>query len=550
MRARRLPAVFFASAAVSFVAVGAVSCRETVVETRPQLMVVIDTDAVVPDDLTGFSYELQQNGVPAQSEAVRELYDGGSGDKLPGTLAFVVGEQSPGALFAVRVWGVSGAQRVSLREVQVRMPTVAQGSRMLLMPIQRACLASSRCAGGSGSCEPVPCYDGENVDRSLEIPTGNLPAFDPARVFGGGDDKGQGGSCFDSVACFDETKTLRLAPTLEARATGEVCVVKDASLGVAIDPAIVNFAVQRFFAKDAAKSHPPQLCVTGDTDVRCYAPLSIRPGDVSAANAALLAPFTYTREADGWVLPRALCDRNGSDALVVSGSCPQKTMDVPRCGWTFVSGSVIDPTSRPTGFAGFAPRTYCDGTGDVCDDANDCLGRRCYPKPATPTDACFLDRHCTSPATCEGAVLCPAGSGCTPAEAAGVCQRPATTCFVDGQCQADELCVREAQCPAAGSAGLCQKRPSTCTGVPEAPVCGCDLSPYPSACAANLAGVDAYAAGNCTPCLSSTSGSFCATTLGYPASRKLVVCNGGSVVSTEECAASCVTKGAGLAACN
>ena len=210
----------------------------------------------------------------------------------------------------------------------------------------------------------------------------------------------------------------------------------------------------------------------------------------------------------------------------------------------------IDPISRPTGFGGFPPKTYCDVTGDRCDDLADCLGKRCLPAP-TEAGRCFLDRHCSGVA-CKGASICPTKTSCETPDAPGTCQAEAKTCFVDAQCNAaaGEVCVRENGCAEAGQGGVCTARPASCDGVPAGPVCGCDLVTYPSDCAALQAGFDAASNGNCAPCLGRPDGSYCATTLGYTAARKVVVCSGSSVVSTEDCAASCETLGAGKAACN
>lgn len=531
---------------------GTSGCRETVIDTRPQLMVALETDAIVPDDLTGFSYELLQNGNLVQSEPTRSLFDGSSGDKLPGTLAFVVGEQSPGSLVTLRVWATRNDRRLALREVQVRLPTEAQGARLLTMPLQRACIVAAECDQTSATCVPPACYDGDSLAQGAEIATDALPVYAPGQLFGGGNDRGEGGSCFGARACFEGARSARVDPVVEQRSGREVCVVTDASLGVAVDPSIVNFAVQRTFPASPVRTRPEELCGPSPDGsvVRCYPPLSARPAGISDEQAPLLAPFTYVREATGWVLPRAICSLPGDDTLVVSASCPQKTPDVPRCGWTFVSGAVVDPTSRPTGFAGFPPRTYCDVTGDRCDDPADCLGKRCLPKPSGD-GACFLDRHCAA-GKCAGATICPQKTSCETVDAPGTCQTEAKSCFVDAQCDAaaGEFCAREPGCAQAGQSGLCTTRPTSCDGVPVEAVCGCDLVSYPSTCAAAQAGVDAASKGNCAPCLGRSDGSYCATTLGFPAARAVVVCSGSSVVSTEPCAQSCETQGAGKAACN
>jgi hypothetical protein len=532
--------------------VGLASCRDTVEVVPPQLVVAIDTDALVPAEVTGFEYELQQNGTTVQAEPVRGFFDGQSGDRLPGTLSFVAGEQSPGALFAIRVWGLSGAKRVSLREVLVRMPREGDGIRLLPMPVQRACIAASSCGEVASGCEPAPCYDGVEVSAAAEVPTGELALYDSALVFGGGDDKGNDGSCFQAQACFAGDRGLRVTPHLEERDGAQACVVDDDAFGLAVDPAIVNFALRRVFPKASAPAAPAEVC--GDsadgTETVCFLPLSARAAGrpTDDAYARFVDPYSFRHEGTAYLLPAAACRLRGDDALVVSASCPQKTNHVPRCGWSSVSGQVIDPVSQPTGFTGFPAQSYCGETGEQCADLASCLGKRCLPKPAEP-GACFLDAHCDAPATCEGAVICPASSGCTPPEAPGTCVGPTVSCFVGDQCGPDEVCVREGGCASAGLAGVCQKRPTTCEAAPTVSVCGCDLATYASACVAAQSGVDAFAEGNCAPCLSAGNGSYCATTLGYPASRKRLTCSGGSKVAEEECAESCKTIGPGQAAC-
>ena len=213
-----------------------------------------------------------------------------------------------------------------------------------------------------------------------------------------------------------------------------------------------------------------------------------------------------------------------------------------------MSCSVIGLAMRPTGFAGFPTRMSCEETGDRCDDVADCLGKRCLPKPIE-AGKCFLARHYPGGA-CVDARICPSKTSCETPDVAGTRPITAKPCFADAQCRSGELCVREGGCAQADQSGVCKARPATCEGKAPSPVCGCDLLGCPSECAAQQAGIDAAATGNCAPCLGRSDGSCCTTTLGYPAARLVVVCSESSVVSTEACAGSCETLGTGKAACN
>ncbi|MBI2897308.1 MAG: hypothetical protein HYY06_27370 [Deltaproteobacteria bacterium] len=65
-------------------------------------------------------------------------------------------------------------------------------------------------------------------------------------------------------------------------------------------------------------------------------------------------------------------------------------------------------------------------------------------------------------------------------------------------CDAAEFCdhASDQPCTRPGASGVCRPRPSVCGDFWE-PVCGCDGRPYRNACAANLAGTEIAAEGQC-----------------------------------------------------
>lgn len=86
-------------------------------------------------------------------------------------------------------------------------------------------------------------------------------------------------------------------------------------------------------------------------------------------------------------------------------------------------------------------------------------------------------------------------SSTTPAAA-----RPGNDCggLTGAGCAKGEYCAfsEEAQCGAADQTGICVVRPQACT-LDYNPVCGCDDTTYPNACAANAAGVSVADKGKC-----------------------------------------------------
>jgi hypothetical protein len=140
-----------------------------------------------------------------------------------------------------------------------------------------------------------------------------LPAYTPTDVFGGGDETGTTGSCFDTVPCMLAGVTA---------AVDQGCTLK------APNPAVnVNVGLR-----------VPTGGICDDGGINCFVPLD--------------------QGTEGWQLdnnviklPTAACDRLNDGrvrSIVVSTTCPTKTAKTPTCGpWSSIPTSETPTVVTP-----------------------------------------------------------------------------------------------------------------------------------------------------------------------------------------------------------
>ena len=163
----------------------------------------------------------------------------------------------------------------------------------------------------------------------------------------------------------------------------------------------------------------------------------------------------------------------------------------------------------------FLPVCGCDGQtyGNACkaaaagatvDSDGECLSGNC-PDPADPA-VHYVGGSDTDPTVCakirfsceEGQTLFSDECGCGCVDEGST----ETACggWLGETCEPDEYCefgaIDTHTCDYADASGVCTARPEACIQVFD-PVCGCNGRTYGNECAANAAGTDAIASGEC-----------------------------------------------------
>lgn len=271
-------------------------------ESKPlgSVMLAITTDMYIDKDVSRVDIIVQPEHSPTQSSQFN-LFPALDGRFLPGTVSIVEGK-TPGEFVRIRVIARQESAARVVREAALRIPR--ERTALLSMPIQWLCdghvrqegqIARSNCNEGE-TCVLGACTS-DTVDENA------LPDYVAEDVFGGGNAAG-GGTCFDTMPCFENSTE----PVLDR----ETCTLDEA---VSDD---LNIAIRL----------PPG----GDghcTSSECWIPLD-------------------RSQLDGWSsldggsrvqLPAAVCQHveNGGASVRVSHECASKTVATPTCGpWTLV----------------------------------------------------------------------------------------------------------------------------------------------------------------------------------------------------------------------
>ncbi|HEU4583115.1 MAG TPA: hypothetical protein VFS67_32870 [Polyangiaceae bacterium] len=445
---------------------------------RGSVMLAISTDLYVDKDVSRVDILVQPEHGPAQSTQVN-LFPALEGQYLPGTFAIIEGNE-PGEFVRVRLIARQGERTRVVREAALKVPR--ERTALLTMPIQWLCdgrvrqdgqQARSDCDEGytciAGSCKP------EEVQEAL------LPTYRSADVYGGGNATG-GGSCFDTLPCFEQSEQ----PALDLeRCLLATPVSDDLNVAAVLPP--------------GGDGH----C----TDSACWIPL----------DASELSGWAPAQSGDGVQLPEALCARvrAGAASVRTSHLCPSKSPSTPTCGpWTLVGTEPgDDPTSQPPPKPGDLTPGGSQGPdlGEVLDSlarrlsldvARACANLVQASPPADPGVA-DLDQLCQQaaaalpaasltwyhlPARCwldvDRQLQCEAAcaSGCNPGTLLDRCELSSRAGSCDASCDSRQ-CLGSAGAPTAcqgacdgNFSGSCQGRClGRCDGACDAPTEeGCD----------------------------------------------------------------------------
>jgi formylglycine-generating enzyme required for sulfatase activity len=426
-------------------------------EVRPaagQLMVAVSSDMLPGRDFDDVRVIVSDPRVSGEIVRGWRWGDGGTGARLPGTVAVVGIPDGSGAVTSVRVEGWQrGVLRV-VREARVRVPE--QGRALLRTPVEWSCLdvLPERLAPRDAV---RTCRDGETCVGGRCVPIDEesavtLPTYTDALVFGGGAPDGAGGACFDVLGTFASARVY-----VPENVTGACGITRPS------DGADVNVAVA--LGPGGAGYCAPDACLVPlDRDA---------PGGWRRAGARL-------------VVPEAVCDR-GARVAVAAGA-PSKTESVPPCSeWSSVgvgSGTSAQPIVLvPSGADASAPdasvqdasvqdASVQDGAVGPVSDAS--------AVDASATDASVQDASNGPTADASGARdTGVTDAGCVSESDATFCQRLGAQC---GPVSAQDNCGRLRTLPTCGPcAGIGQ----TCGGAGFPNQCGCAPESEATFCARN-----------------------------------------------------------------
>jgi hypothetical protein len=290
-------------------------------------MIAVATDMSIPKNMNQVSVEvLDEQGVKQSFDypiAPNQL-----GKPMPGTLA-VIPPNAGGQTVRVRLIAELDSSTASptirvIREAVVKVPT----DRVALLPMPLHWLCDGQFVsdnqGGFRACDDPDqtCAAGQCVPAVVSPAT--LRNYEPALVFGGGDEQGSGGHCIDVPQCFEQS--VPLMPSAD-------CSV---DLPANADPSSFNVAIELAAGGDGQCTKAPNS--------RCFVPLDADPaeGYELVAQRVKLQPAVCAAIANGKAL-----------GVVTTSLCPTKDASVPVCGpWT----NVTTPSTPDSGGAG--------GTGD------------------------------------------------------------------------------------------------------------------------------------------------------------------------------------------
>lgn len=495
-------------------------------EKLGSVMLAISTDLYIDKDVSRVDIIVQPEHGPTQQTQFN-LAPALDGQFLPGTFAIIEGS-TPGEFLRVRIVARQGSFARVVREAALRVPR--QRTALLSMPIQWLCDGHVRQDGQvtRSSCdEGMTCSKGACAPDAVDETT--LPDYEPAEVFGGGDPTG-GGTCFDTVPCFENDTE----PPLDL----DTCVLDsevtdDLNIGIRLPVGSAGHC----------------------SNAECWVPL-----DASAQSG-----WEAIEGGSRVQLPPAVCGhvRDEGASVRVSHECPSKSAATPTCGpWTLVGaepggdgnvdGAPLTVTSRSLATElqtaskrlGRSVANACASitqasapdeptpaqVTQLCDGARSAIAAqapldwyhvtpRCWPdharqfaceracdescEPGTVVDRCEpavvvgkCDDACNSrqclasaaqPVNCPGAcdgTCSGACAGVCVGQCDGDCDAPSAEGYCAGRCTGSCTGLCQGRCE-----GSCQ---GTCDGDPNLPVAACTEN---SQCRGGCAGI--YAAPVC-----------------------------------------------------
>lgn len=258
------------------------------------LMLAIQTDLSMTKDLDQLGIYVLANGTPILSETY--MIEGGR-VRLPSTIAIAPPANPPSAV-RVRVVGFKGGSARIVRDAFTTVPT----DRLAVLPLPLRWLDDGSAVGGDAEFQVNPfakarakCAEGQTSDLGVcvdaNVPESKLALYEPAAIFGGGDEGA--GSCFPTPACFAGGVTQPLDET--------TCTI----------------------AKPAA---PSNVAVVTNGD-----------GDLVGTDTVIVLDegSEWSAVGDRLQLPKALCAapvRARWKFVLTSAACVTKTARYPACG--------------------------------------------------------------------------------------------------------------------------------------------------------------------------------------------------------------------------
>jgi hypothetical protein len=296
-------------------------------KVRGQLMIAVSADMSIPKNMNEVVVQvLDESGF--EQKFTYPIRPEKLGQPMPGTLAIVPpnagGQHVRVRVIAQRNDGLGGPTPRVVREASVNVPT--DRVAMLAMPLRWLCDGKVlKAADGSATSDcgkGKTCAAGTCVSSELDEKT--LPAYSPALVFGGGDDKGNGGECMDVQSCF----------------ASSVVVTPDGSCTVAI-PAGAS-ADSLNVAMVLAPGGDGHCVKNADgSEGRCFLPLDRDPVE------------GWHEESGRIQLPPVVCAPETVkkiQAVALTTSCKAKDLSVPLCGpWSNIERPASIDGKPPVG---------------------------------------------------------------------------------------------------------------------------------------------------------------------------------------------------------
>ena len=263
-----------------------------------ETMIVLQTDLSLPKDVDKVTIEVLVRGDRRHFNTFEKL---GNQDslKIPASLGLTLGEGTdPSTPVTFRVTAFQGPKARVLREVVTTIPKDRLVA--LKLPIQWLCWDQVKPdANGNpqSSCpDDQTCIAGTCADKTVD--PASLEDYAADKVFGGGTGTGNDGTCFDTTACFGDSKD---APVDLATCT--IAASDDMNVAIRVDSA--------------------GICGSAG----CFVPIDAK------------SDFGWKAAASGTIqLPEAVCKRikagsaAGVSVVGASTACPLKTDGIPACG--------------------------------------------------------------------------------------------------------------------------------------------------------------------------------------------------------------------------
>lgn len=268
-----------------------------------EVVLSFQTDMSVPKDVSAVVLSITSSGRTLFEE---QYAVGPTGVKLPSTFGVLEGEKDEPV--TVRLIALKGTKPIVLREAVMKIPKGRVAG--MKMPIEWLCSGESSVKGEIRQAAENQCPAGQTCSAGSCVPSDSFPLDDPydaRNVFGGGDDKGQGGSCFSTESCFSAVQTVAVTPVDD----GTTCAFTlDGVQNVALEP------------EDRATG-----IATGPNGTGPF----LIPLDQGKTGFEL--------QGSRVTLPRAVCTRLAKGLRVyATRSCSPKTNRTPTCGaWSAVT---------------------------------------------------------------------------------------------------------------------------------------------------------------------------------------------------------------------